>query len=44
MTLRKVAGCRFDSGFDFTVTYPAVWGPHLGKVVEHSFPYARLDQ
>jgi GNAT superfamily N-acetyltransferase len=34
MTSRRVAGCRFDSGFDFTVTYPAVWGPHSGKVVD----------
>jgi hypothetical protein len=25
----------------FTVTYPAIWGPHSGKVVEYVFPYAR---
>jgi hypothetical protein len=25
----------------YTVTYPAVWGAHSGKVIQYVFPYAR---
>jgi hypothetical protein len=25
----------------YTITYPEVWGPHSGKVIEYVFPYAQ---